>query len=261
MTDFSFDNRIAQMYNRQRAHPDAVARAIGRTLAEIAGPDALLLEMGVGTGRIALPVAAAGCRVVGFDISPNMLAEIGPDQDATGGLHLLRADMHRMPFSRDRFDGVLAVHVLHLSRDLPQVVAEAARVLRPGGAFIQGRDWVDPASVVGQLRDELRRLALHYAPDLLPPAAGVPLAQQLAHRGGHTVNEHQAAEWTTTLSPAERLAMVEQRIDAESWIIPDHLFGAVCDDLRAFAARTWPDLDAPQTVTRRFLLTVTRGEW
>lgn len=218
---------------------------------------ARILEIGVGTGRIARPVVAAGCRVVGFDVSANMLREAV----ALPGLALLQADMHELPFVSRSFDAVMAVHVLHLARDWQQVLTQAARTLRPGGAFIQGDDWMDPQSVVGQLRDELRRLAMALSPGTKPPSAGISKGKFLAELGGVDVTEATAAEWTTWISPAERLAAIENRMDAESWFLPDKVFDILFRQLQTYAAETWPDLEEKQPVIRRFVLKITRGDW
>jgi ubiquinone/menaquinone biosynthesis C-methylase UbiE len=263
MTDFSFDNRVAQIYNQQRAHSPEVSRKLGEAIAAEAGPSGLVLEMGVGTGRIAYPVAAAGSRVVGFDLSHNMLNETAANQrtDIDGSLHLLQADMHHMPFPDNTFDAVIAVHVLHLSKNLRGVLQEIARVLKPGGAFIRGNDWMDPESVIGKLRDQLRVIAIKHMESLKPPSAGVPIQETLAELGGTEMHEVIAAEWQVQLSPEQRLQITENKIDAESWIIPDHLFDTIMGELRSFARETWGDLDTQQDNTRRFTLKVTRGDW
>lgn len=252
--DFSFDERVARRYNAQRAHPPEVSQQIGAAIAELA-VKGNVLEIGVGTGRIANPVAAAGCRVIGIDISLNMLNEVGEN------LRLLQGDMHRLPFPDNFFDAVLAVHVLHLSRDWQQVIREIARVLRPDGVLIQGDDWIDPQSAVGMLRNELRAQVMRAAPGMRPPAAGVSKAELLAELGGTQTEERIAAEWVKYVSPAERLEEIENRLDAESWALPADLFDEMYQQLRDFAANTWDDIDAKQPVTRRFVLKVTRGTW
>lgn len=264
--NFSFDKRVAARYDAQRAHPEAVSRQIGQTIAAQARPGARVLEIGIGTGRIAWPVAAAGCRVIGFDISPDMLAQVQAGQGngqrpSPFPLTLLQADMHHMPFASRTFDAVLAVHVLHLAKDWQQVLSQIGRVLRPGGVLIQGEDWIDPHSVVGRLRDELRARTLALAPQARPPSAGISLQQTLHSLGGSEQSTLIAAEWTTWVSARERLAQIENRLDAESWFLPDDLFVLLLQQLRDFAAETWPDLDEQQPVTRRFVLQLTRGSW
>ncbi|MBK8987076.1 MAG: class I SAM-dependent methyltransferase [Chloroflexi bacterium] len=261
--DFSFDQRVARQYEAQRAHPAEVSQSIGQAIAREAGVGARVLEIGIGTGRIARPVVAAGCRVVGFDVSANMLREVLGDERPfpPHALSLLQADMHDMPFGADSFDAVMAVHVLHLARNWQQVVHEIARVLRRDGAFIQGDDWIDPQSVVGRLRDELRRLGIALSPNMMPPAAGVSKQQVLADLGGVAASEVIAAEWVTWISPAERLQAIENKMDAESWFLPEDIFNTLLPQLRLFAAENWPDLAVKQAVTRRFILKITRGSW
>lgn len=258
--DFSFDKRVADRYSAQRAHAPEVSRQIGTAVAAAVGAPARVLEIGIGTGRIARPVAQAGCNVFGFDLSAEMLTEAYA-RLSNEAIHLLQADMHSVPLLANSMDGVLAVHVLHLAKDWQQVLREAGRVLRPGGVFIQGDDWIDPESVVGRLRDELRSLALALYPNARPPAAGVSKRQLLTELGGDEPYEVVAAEWTTQVSPQERLDQVANRMDAESWFLPDPVFEQLLGQLRAFAAKTWSNLEEPQPVTRRFILKITRGNW
>jgi ubiquinone/menaquinone biosynthesis C-methylase UbiE len=262
---FSFDDRVAARYNTQRAHPPEVALAIGKAVATHAGPSARVLELGIGTGRIAWPVAAAGLAVVGIDISPDMLTQVHPAPDYAAGrpLSLIQGDMHHLPFASGSFAAVLAVHVMHLARDWRVMLHEAARMLAPDGVLIQGEDWIDPASVTGRLRDEMRSKVAALAPHLRPPAADALAAmrQAVVDLGGRETTRLVAAEWTLPISPAERLRAIAHKTDAESWILTPDLFDTVLNHLRDFAAQTWGDLEAPQPVTRRFMLTVTRGVW
>ena len=261
--NFSFDGRVARQYRAQRAHPPEVSEAVGRAMAAQVGDNGRVLEVGVGTGRIAWPVMDAGCRVVGFDLSANMLDEVfaeRPRREATH-LTLLQADMHQLPFQDDQFDGVMMVHVLHLAKDLRQVLGEIGRVLNRGGVLLQGNDWMDPESVIGRMRDELRRRVMALAPGMKPPSAGEPLEPILESLGGTETETVVAAEWTFEMSPAERLAAIEAKMDAESWFLPDPMFTEMVRQMREWAAETWPDLEQPQPNTRRFYLKSVRGRW
>jgi ubiquinone/menaquinone biosynthesis C-methylase UbiE len=253
---FSFDERVADRYNLQRAHPPQISEQIAAAIQAALPDGARVLEIGVGTGRIALPLAAIGVSVTGIDISPKMLAQV-----TSANLRLVQADMLRMPFAADSFNGALAVHVLHLAKDLEGVLGEIARTLRPDGMLIQGEDWIDPKSVVGFMRDELRRYVAELRPDMMPPAAQRSRADLIRDLGGTETTETVAAEWTLQVSPAERLRAIEERKDAESWILPQPLFEKVLAHMREVAAATWSDLEARQPVTRRFNVKVTRGDW
>ncbi len=72
-----FDGPIAQNYDAdspERFDPDVVAATVD-FLFELAGNGAAL-ELGIGTGRIALPLAARGVPVQGIDLSPDMVAQL-----------------------------------------------------------------------------------------------------------------------------------------------------------------------------------------
>jgi ubiquinone/menaquinone biosynthesis C-methylase UbiE len=256
--EISFD-KIAAVYDAQRAHPPAVSAQIGATLTTLVGRGAPILELGVGTGRIAIPAVAAGAYVAGLDISREMLrvaAERAAAADAP--LDLALADAQRLPFAADSFAAALAVHVLHLLPDWRAALAEIVRVLRPNGALIQGADWRDPDSCVGLLRGRFRIAMMELLPGSRPPGAGAQVAQALARLGGVTAEPVVAARWSRPVSPAEVIAGMAARVDSEAWALPDDLLAAAVAAVRAWAAQTWPDLDAPQEVEHRFTLTVTR---
>jgi ubiquinone/menaquinone biosynthesis C-methylase UbiE len=256
--DISFD-KIAAVYDTQRAHPPAVSAAIGTALAALAGRGAPLLELGAGTGRIAIPAADAGVAVVGVDVSPAMLGVAAERARAAGvALDLALADAQRLPFADGSFAAALAVHVLHLLPDWRAALAEIVRVVRPGGLLIQGADWRDPDSCVGLLRGRLRIAVVELQPGSRPPGAGAAVAQALGRLGGFTGETYTAARWTRPVSPAEVLAGMAARIDAETWAMPEELLQACVARVRAWAEGQWADLDAPQEVEHRFTLTVTR---
>lgn len=248
---------IARQYDAQRAHPPAVSAQIGAAIVGIVGRSARVLELGVGTGRIALPVAAAGGTVVGVDTALEMLRVARQ----RGAERLVRGDIVRLPLRDASCDAVLAVHVLHLIVDWRAALAETVRVLRPGGALIQGRDWRDPESCVERLRGQLRAAVLRRAPGAQPPAAGAAIGAALAALGGGAPQEQIAAEWTSRTSPAAVLDAMAGRADAETWALPEALLAPAVAEVRAWAAATWPDLEAEQTVVQRFVLTITRGRW
>ena len=261
--DYTFDGRVADQYEGQRAHPAAVSDAIGAAIAAVvtpaAGPSAALLELGVGTGRMARPVAQHGCRVWGIDVSRDML-EITRDT-GVDGLYLCQADMHRLPFPTGWFDAVLAVHVLHLATDVRTVLTEAVRTLRAGGWFLLGRDWIDPESVAGKFQQQLRRTVLELRPGMAPPAAGSRPSAILGELGGAKMRDVTAAEWTTIASPAAVLASIAAKTHAESWILDDDLLPQVVSRLTTWTTREWSDLSQARPVSRRFELSLFQGDW
>lgn len=268
--DYRFDTRVAVQYDALRGHPAEVSAEIGRSIAAQMGEGARVLELGVGTGRIALPVAAAGCEVYGVDLSAHMLAALSGRLREQGieGVHLAQGDITALPFREGVFDGAMAVHVLHLVADWAGVLAQISRLVRPGGTLVLGRDWVDPESFAGMVRNFFRKTVVEVGTEMLPPGAtaaappsgGAAIVQTLLSLGARPAGEGElvGAEWRSELTPRQVLDGIRSRDDAESWVLPDEVLTETMRRLDAFAEAQWPDLDAPQPVTRRFLLGVFR---
>jgi 2-polyprenyl-6-hydroxyphenyl methylase/3-demethylubiquinone-9 3-methyltransferase len=91
-------------------------------------PGRRVLDLGCGKGRFARRLAEAGAEVVGLDLSAAMLAE------ATG-VGRVRGSARRLPFAAATFDAVVAVEVFEHLAAVEPALAEARRVLRPGGVL------------------------------------------------------------------------------------------------------------------------------
>lgn len=268
--DYRFDSRVAVQYDALRGHPPEVSAEIGRAIAGQMAEGARVLELGVGTGRIALPLASAGCEVYGVDLSSHMLATLARRLQADGltGVHLAQCDITALPFREHVFDGAMAVHVLHLVADWSGVLTRITRLVRPGGTLILGRDWIDPESFSGKIRNFFRKTVVEVGAEMLPPGAtaaappsgGAPIVKRLMALGARPVGDGEvvAAEWRTDLTPRQVLDGIRSRDDAESWVLPDDVLTETMCRLDAFAAGEWPELDTPQPVTRRFMMGVFR---
>lgn len=129
--DVSFD-RVADIYDATRGFAEGVVERVAVALEEELSNDSTVLEVGVGTGRIAAPLAERGIDVTGVDISVAMLAKA----KAKGLKALLLADARALPFADGAFDHVVTVHVTHLISDWRLALAESGRVARSRYASI-----------------------------------------------------------------------------------------------------------------------------
>jgi phosphatidylethanolamine/phosphatidyl-N-methylethanolamine N-methyltransferase len=109
-------------------------RAVSRLAAR---PGDRVLEVGVGTG-LSLPLYPAGCEVVGIDISEPMLDRARARLPQLAGAHvrLLKMDARAIQFPDAYFDKVVAPYVVSVVPDPERVLAEMARICRPGGTII-----------------------------------------------------------------------------------------------------------------------------
>ena len=104
-------------------------------IGDVSGLD--VLDAACGTGRYAIPLAEAGARVSGIDTTEEMLAHArrkAAERDLA--LDLRNGDLHDLPFEDESFDLVLSALALCHVPDLSPVIAQFARVLRPGGRVI-----------------------------------------------------------------------------------------------------------------------------
>jgi len=97
-----------------------------------------LLDVGTGTGRIVEIAGRRGIRAVGVDLSRAMLAVARANLEKAD-LRLCQVrfgDAYQLPVANGSFDAVTVHQVLHYLDDPGEAIAEAARVLRPGGRLV-----------------------------------------------------------------------------------------------------------------------------
>ncbi len=139
-TNQSFYDRISHAYDLISDAGEHKAREQGeQTLNVQSGEN--VLEIGFGTGNTLLHLAEAvgeSGRVSGIDVSTGML-EVATRKVESKGLadrvDLSVGDARQLPYEDDSFDAVFASFTLELFslNDIPAVLAEVARVLKPGG--------------------------------------------------------------------------------------------------------------------------------
>ena len=155
---------IPQAY--QDAFGTLTTQAIGPLLdAARVGPGVHLLDVATGPGYVAAAAAGRGASVTGIDFSAAMLAEARRHHPA---IDFQAGDAAALPFADASFDAVvMSFGLLHLAHP-DQALAEARRVLRPGGR-IGFTVWARPEQAVG-FDIVLRAIRRHGRLDVpLPP--------------------------------------------------------------------------------------------
>ena len=137
--DNSIYDRLGERWYTAADDPVALLRAEARLrnpwVLERLGPaPRRVLDLGCGAGFLANALAGAGHEVVGVDAAADALA-VARRHDPTGRAAYLRADAFALPFPDGTFDAVCAMDFLEHVEEAEAAIAEAARVLAPGGRF------------------------------------------------------------------------------------------------------------------------------
>jgi ubiquinone/menaquinone biosynthesis C-methylase UbiE len=127
----SYDTWVAEAYREQY-------ETFRHHLMDAVGPDDRVLEVGTGTGNIALHIASYVGSVVGVDISPEMVDLARGKVDGTGleNVEFRVGDAYALPFEAGSFDKVVFVNVLQTMKAPKRAIKEAHRVLREGGELV-----------------------------------------------------------------------------------------------------------------------------
>ncbi|MFE9632565.1 class I SAM-dependent methyltransferase [Streptomyces sp. NPDC006463] len=136
----------AEAYDSTRGGTPRAGAAAAAVLGLLPAHARTLLDLGCGTGIVTTRLTRPGLRVLGADTSQGMAA-----MAARRGVPAVLASATRLPVRPGSLDAVSAVWLLHLLREpgaVEAVVAEAGRVLRPGGVFVTTVD-KDAAHDVG----------------------------------------------------------------------------------------------------------------
>jgi SAM-dependent methyltransferase len=236
----SFD-RAAGYYDATRITDDeALATILDLLTAELADP---VLEIGVGTGQVALPAAAAGRRVIGLDLSAEMMAQL---RSKPGGpaLPLVRGDATRLPFRDATFGGAYVRWVLHLIHDWGAVLDELIRVTAPGAAIA-----IEPGGISGGVHHDIHLRFMELLGDamLVPglPAIGrdEALDEAMAHRGWVCART-EPVTYVDRRPLRDYFDGVPRRTASWTWNVPQPELDRATVQVRTWAAERW-DLDDP----------------
>ncbi|WP_425827678.1 methyltransferase domain-containing protein [Streptomyces fractus] len=126
-----YDEEAAR-YDATRGGEPRAQAAAEAVLGLVPAGARTLLDLACGTGLVTRRMTRPGLRPMGVDRSSGMLRAAAPRLSGAA----FQADARQLPFADATFDAVTAVWLLHLLDDAAPVLAEAARVLRPGGVFV-----------------------------------------------------------------------------------------------------------------------------
>lgn len=129
-------DHIRALFTGDQTGENAVEQAIKAAIA--GGPAGRLIDIGTGTGRMLEVLGPDMEQATGIDRSHEMLtiARAKLDRAGLANCGVRHADMYVLPFKGGVFDAAVIHQVLHYADDPGAVLAEAARVIKPGGRVV-----------------------------------------------------------------------------------------------------------------------------
>jgi SAM-dependent methyltransferase len=173
-----------------------------------------VLHVGCGAGATALMLArmgktVAGIQQEGFDLAAARHRAAGEDEEVQERVRFVACSPSKLPFKRNAFDTVVLEDLIGIASELEAALAEAARVLRPGGRLLALASWrgagFDPEEAAASPSSLLEALGPRVAVDHVEDAdAWIGLAGRLRAR---------ASRASERVVPLEALRVVERRLE------------------------------------------------
>lgn len=207
-------------------------------LSGYVSPGMSALEVGVGTGEVALAFAEYGLIMIGVDPSTEMLsraASKATDHDLV--IQLLHGRGESLGFPAESFDVVIASRVLAQIPQWAQVLGEMARVAKADGSLLVSFGWRDPIRVELHHRFVIEAQKEREHPGL-DPSDEQALIETLASRGWQGIALPDLAR-TVDTSIAEILVDYERGWFVTSWDLDPDIYRSAVDGLAKWANERW----------------------
>ncbi len=249
-------DRAADSYDETRGFLPGVADLVADAAAQALPASARIVDIGVGTGRLAKPLLARGFAVTGVDLAPKMMRRLLDTLPAGAARPpLVVGDAADLPLASGAFDAALSVHVFHLLAEWRKSLIEVKRILRPGGLFLTGHDWRPDDSPSELIFKHWREIVTaHGVTGHEPPGVHdfEDIKRELFALGA-TLEEWTVGDWSTTRTLAAHIETIEHRTWSATWAVPDEFFPVCLAELRAWVEHQFGPLEREFVTPRKFV--------
>lgn len=256
----NFD-RVADIYDRTRAFIPGTDERILQRIVAVTGASlqTRFLELGIGTGRIALPFVRHGYDYTGVDISQRMVEQLRAKLSAEPpNLTLVQADITQLPFGDHSFDVVVLVHVLHLVPGWRTVIEEVRRVLKPDGYLVLGYDSRLPADPARDIRRQWAEMVQTMGEFSRPEYGTSGAVRAALAEDGWRIALYVVDRAERPFRPIDLLQAQRTRTFSQSWAVPDDVLQTVHERLLALVRQQYGDPSQEQISHWEFLLYIAR---
>jgi arsenite methyltransferase len=159
-TDAKFWDAIAEKYAAKPVDDISAFQRKQTITRERLHPGATVLELGCGTGSLALELSPFAGHIHALDISAEMLRIANQKKQARGvtNVSFQQGTLDEAaPYQHDHFDSVWAYSILHLVPDRRRTLETIFKLLKPGGSFISsnvclGGSWIPYGAIITVMR-------------------------------------------------------------------------------------------------------------
>lgn len=248
----------ASAYDKRTGFSDAAVGPIVVAICDLLPGvgEAVLMELGAGTGTLGAVLASKAGTYLGMDLSSAMLSQVATPAGLPPGMNRLVGDASTAwPVQSGVVQCFFTSRALHLF-DLDNVCSELYRTADPAGAtFLVGRVERDPDSLQTLLRREMRRHlreAGYQAHD--GHRAWERLAAELREWHGQMLPPCTAVQWQRCRSPAQMLSAWEGKPGLAGLTLPARTKVSVLSRVRDWAINRYNDLDKPCEMQESYVL-------
>lgn len=256
---------IAPHYDETRTLPPDVSMQITDAIIALSSlpRDACILELGIGTGRIALPFIRRGYRYTGVDASASMLDVLRRKLQTGETVTIHQADASTLEFLvDDQFDLALASCALHYLKDIHRALDEIVCVLkRDRGVFVHCRNEMPPHQ---QAFDQLWQMTLSKYDDSFAVSTDYSMKDSLIisalRQRANIVEQQLASSWHVEHTVGLLYEAYARRSYPSCWRVSDDLFQKALADLASSCERDYGGFDVILDSMTRFDLIVA-SDW
>ncbi|MGD2132004.1 MAG: class I SAM-dependent methyltransferase [Maricaulaceae bacterium] len=233
----TYYSSIAEVYDASRGYPPHVLSEVFELILDDRDLAAVrIVDIGAGTGLLAVPLAEQVACVVAVDPSEEMLGVLRRKADASGATNIetMRGVAEALPVPASSFDIAITSHVLHLT-DRERADQEIDRVLNDEGAHVDCRcNWP-------KHRQDIEAMWLAAKAAHLSSSRG---RRHVVQRSSERAPDY-AVRWRLDETVADRLWAYRHRSHGSCWGMEQHTFDAVFHDfseavLKEFGASSTP---------------------
>jgi ubiquinone/menaquinone biosynthesis C-methylase UbiE len=265
MKSLSFD-KMVEFYDETRILDEECFESALDYVVERFPPRAFssVFEPGIGTGRIAIPLAKRGYRITGVDISEEMLAFLKNRLVSSGKssrVFYQRGDVTRLPFPDETFDMAIATHLFYFIRDWRGAADEILRVVRKGNPIVLMHTGM--GTEIPFLNERYKELCAQYGHPL--ETIGIKSTGEAVDYyrdlGYHAERISDRWRWVSNIKLDRALGYISSRAYSFTTLAPDSIHSKVVEKLRCELESQFGSLrEAVEVPNQIYLVVILKGK-